>query len=264
METDKIITVLLGSSAGLYLCAWVIYLLGNRRGGLYVAGLAWVVNVAIFGINWHLAGGPPLGNMYHVQVLLSLCFVPTFLMLRSRESVSSRGSYFAFVSAVPLVGALFMTRDVFWRPVPALQSAWFVPHVVSYVISYSLAGVAFVLTVMWLVRRFRSRGVEIPDDRDEAAYHILRIAFPFMTFGLASGALWAEEAWGVYWSWDPKETWSLITWTIYVIYFHCRTRKALVRFAPAAQVTAFLALIVTFLLVNLLPKFGSALHSYTR
>jgi ABC-type transport system involved in cytochrome c biogenesis permease subunit len=83
-----------------------------------------------------------------------------------------------------------------------------------------------------------------------------------MTFGLLSGALWAEEAWGVYWSWDPKETWALITWTLYLVYFHCRRSPSLQRFADAAQMAAFLALLTTYLLVNLLPKLASALHSY--
>ena len=83
-----------------------------------------------------------------------------------------------------------------------------------------------------------------------------------MTFGLLSGALWAEEAWGRYWSWDPKETWSLITWTLYLIYFHCRRSPGLRQWSPAAHVLAFLALLTTFFLVNLLPKMGSVLHSY--
>ena len=83
-----------------------------------------------------------------------------------------------------------------------------------------------------------------------------------MTFGMLSGALWAEEAWGVYWSWDPKETWSLITWGCYLIYFHCRTRRYLHKYEETAELLAFLALLTTFTLVNLLPKLSSALHSY--
>lgn len=92
---------------------------------------------------------------------------------------------------------------------------------------------------------------------------MLLLAFPFMTFGMLSGALWAEEAWGVYWSWDRKEVWSLITWTLYVVYFHSRLSPRTRRWAPTLQSVAFVALVITFLAVNLLPKLSSALHSYT-
>jgi ABC-type transport system involved in cytochrome c biogenesis permease subunit len=89
------------------------------------------------------------------------------------------------------------------------------------------------------------------------------LSFPFMTFGMLSGALWAEEAWGAYWSWDIKETWSLITWGTYLIYFHCRKNKDLQKWQRPVHILAFAALLITFFIVNLLPKIQS-LHSYSR
>ena len=83
-----------------------------------------------------------------------------------------------------------------------------------------------------------------------------------MTFGMLSGALWAEEAWGIYWSWDAKETWALVTWSAYLIYFHCRMSPRFKPYATVAQILAFIFLLITFLVVNLLPKMGSLLHSY--
>jgi ABC-type transport system involved in cytochrome c biogenesis permease subunit len=93
---------------------------------------------------------------------------------------------------------------------------------------------------------------------------ITRLAFPFMTFGLLSGALWAEEAWGRYWSWDSKETWALILWLCYAQYLHWRRVDSLHRFALGFQAAGFAALIVTFLFVSLIPKLGSALHTYAQ
>jgi ABC-type transport system involved in cytochrome c biogenesis permease subunit len=124
-----------------------------------------------------------------------------------------------------------------------------------------MAAVAFAVTVTRMVRAriLKHDGT----GRFAAASHqILRLGFPFMTFGMLSGALWAERAWGAYWSWDAKETWSLATWTLYAIYFHCRGRTNLRRYADAVQVLAFFALLTTFLLVNLLPRIASVLHGY--
>jgi len=146
---------------------------------------------------------------------------------------------------------------------PALQSPWFVPHVFGYMVSYALLTVAFVTLVSGLFRRWYRADATMLERSRKAIYAITRLAFPLLTFGLLSGALWAEEAWGTYWSWDPKETWSLITWTLYLIYFHARFSPRTRRFEVAAHLLAFAALVATFILVNLLPKFAGGMHSYS-
>jgi ABC-type transport system involved in cytochrome c biogenesis permease subunit len=206
--------------------------------------LGWFVNLAIFVLNWIACGQPPFGNMYHVLIFLSLTFLPLYSIIALRFKFGWTHLYFAFLSAIPLIGSLCMNRNVFWRRVPALQSGWFVPHVFSYMVSYALAAVAFVLIV---IKYIDTRNAD--DKYSAASCQILRLAFPFMTFGLCSGALWAEEAWGVYWSWD-------------IIYFHCRYRPGFKPLSDIVQILAFFALLTTFLLVNLLPKLGSILHSY--
>jgi len=257
---DAAVAALLLSAIASYLLSWVTLLLGRRRVGFVLMGCGWLISAVLFVLNWIVAGEPPFGNMYHVQTFLSLCFLPLFLLMAVRDRLGWAGVYFAFVAALPLIGALSMDKDVLWRRVPALQSPWFVPHVVGYMVAYALATVAFVLTLVRVVRSRLNRENTMPYSR--ASYETLRLAFPIMTFGMLSGALWAEEAWGVYWSWDPKETWSLITWTLYVVYFHCRASGRLRKYADTAQVFAFLALLTTFFLVNLLPRLSSALHSY--
>ena len=253
-------TILAASCAGLYLLATVMFVRRLRTSGIAVFIAAWLLNAAMVAFNWYACGQPPFGNMYHVLTVLPLCFLPAHLVLRWKDGLNLTPACFALISVIPLIGTLFMEQDIAWRRMPALQSPWFVPHVLAYMFSYSLAAVAFIIGI--------AGGVTRRGDRDDsarysdAAWHTMRLAFPFMTFGLLSGALWAEEAWGVYWSWDIKETWSLITWMLYAIYLHCRTRDTLRRFATPAQVLGFLALLTTFLLVNLLPKLSSALHSY--
>ena len=260
-QLEIMVIPLLAAAAGMYLLAWFLLLRRRARAGFGMMGLAWLVNAGLVILNGLASGEPPLGNMYHVQVVLSLCFLPLYALLARRYALGWTASYFAFVSALPLVGALFMEKQVMWRRVPALQSPWFVPHVTAYVIGYALAAVAFAMTAAGAV------GARLHKSTADARYvhaarQTVRLAFPFLTFGMLSGALWAEQAWGQYWSWDPKETWSLITWTLYLIYLHCQTRPDLRRYAFAAHILAFCALLTTFFLVNLLPRLASVLHGY--
>ncbi|MDD2707420.1 MAG: cytochrome c biogenesis protein CcsA [Verrucomicrobiae bacterium] len=256
---EILITWLLIFGAGVYFLAGTAFFLGGNRAGYGLFGCAWLVNALVLVMNGVICGHPPFGNMYHVLIFLSFSFLPMCLVLHFKEKQDWLHLYFAWLAVVPLVGALFLDRDVFWRRAPALESPWFAPHVAAYMISYALAGVAFVLNARWFVRdRYRA------DDRcPGAAYQILRLAVVFMTLGLGSGALWADEVWGGYWSWDRKEVWSLITWLLYVVHLHCWRTPSLRRGAFWTQFLGFIALLVTFLLVNLLPQLASFLHSYS-
>jgi ABC-type transport system involved in cytochrome c biogenesis permease subunit len=249
-----LVPLLIASAAG-YLASGVLFAVKRSGTGKILMSGAWLVNLAVLVLNGLIVKDIPLGNMYQVQVVLSLCFLPLFFLLALRDRLGWTGIYFAFASALPVIGAVFMDKQGGWKRMPALQSHWFVPHVLAYMISYALCAVAFIM----LLRLWCS------DDRRgelrRAIYQILRTAFPFMTFGMLSGALWAEEAWGQYWSWDAKEVWSLITWGLYLVYFHCR-KSSWSRHADWAHLLAFLALLATFFLVNLLPKLGSLLHGY--
>jgi ABC-type transport system involved in cytochrome c biogenesis permease subunit len=256
-----LVTCMLVAAACLYAVSFVSLLTGRNRTGAALAVLGWLASAAVMTTNWAACGHPPFGSMGHVMVVLSLCFMPVYLLMRSRYKLGWLAVYFAFASMIPLIGSLFMEKEIAWKRVPALQSPWFIPHVTAYMLSYALATVAFALTIVRVVRtRMMKQGETAP--YDSAGYQVLRLAFPFMTFGLLSGAVWAEAAWGVYWSWDPKETWSLITWTLYLAYFHSRGDSRLRPYSGVIQVLAFLALVTTFLLVNLLPKLSSVLHSY--
>lgn len=264
MLPDHGFRALLGVALGLYGASALSAALGRKRlgWGLMLAG--WLSNTSVMALNAWVAGEPPLGNMFHVMVFLGLCMLPALLLLSRRDGLGWLLPWFAGAALFPLIGCFFMQEDTVWRRVPALQSAWFVPHVVSYMFSYALCTVAFLIALVILGMRLCG----VDDGRRvrflRAEYSILRLAFPFLTFGLLSGALWAEEAWGKYWSWDVKESWALITWLLYLIYFHCRGHGGLKGWAPWAHLAAFSALITTFLVVNLglIDKLSSALHSY--
>lgn len=260
-SADSLVALLIAVLIALYAGAFVLSVIRRTRFSFVLFAAGFALNAGIVVLNWVFCGHPPFGNMYHVQVLLGMCFFPLYGLMARRFGLSWVLPYFAFAAFLPLIGTFFLERDLLWQRVPALQSPWFIPHVVSYMISYSLALVAFVITVTGGYRQWRRKPVD-PAQFSDAGYQILRLAFPFMTFGMLSGALWADDAWGVYWSWDPKETWSLITWMLYVTFFHCRMHPGLKRYAAPVHIAAFAALLVTFFLVNLLPKLSSALHSY--
>ena len=97
----------------------------------------------------------------------------------------------------------------------------------------------------------------------DAAGDVVRLSLPFMTFGLWSGALWADAAWGGYWAWDIKEAWSLLTWCIYLIYLHVERFPAFASWRRPLLLLGFAAVVVTFLVVNLLPRIES-MHSYAQ
>ena len=209
---------------------------------------AWVAALLLFVADWVLAQAPPFGNMRHVLAFFPLVMVPAAHYLRRFRGLELT-AWLAAASALALVGALCMPLQAAWRQMPALQSPWFAPHVVS----YGLMTVAALLTLA----SFRC------DARLAAADAVVRLSLPFMTFGLWSGALWADAAWGGYWAWDIKEAWSLLTWCIYLIYLHVERYPAFASWRRPLLLLGFAAVVVTFLVVNLLPKIES-MHSYAQ
>jgi cytochrome c-type biogenesis protein CcsB len=164
--------------------------------------------------------------------------------------------------------------------VPALQSNWLMMHVTVMILSYaalilgSLLSIAFLIVTggkeLSLTTNTSDGPMENPRSKfslnyfavtlDNLSYRILGIGFPFLTIGILSGAVWANEAWGSYWSWDPKETWALLTWLIFAIYLHTRLNKGWEGKKPAIIASfGFVIVWICYLGVNLI---GEGLHSY--
>ena len=228
--------------------------LAFARGSTHASRLIWVCwagSIVLFIVNTLLAKAPPFGNMRHVFCFFPMALVPAWLYLHRVQRINL-GSYMAGAASIALIGALCMPMQATWRQMPALQSPWFVPHVTAYIISYGLNTVAFLLAL----RSYRSSQAE---QRLHEADAVTYLAFPFMVFGLCSGAIWANDAWGRYWAWDIKEVWSLITCLVYLLYFH--TSRHLPDWRRPLLILGFIAILITFLVVNLLPKISSV-HSY--
>ena len=149
---------------------------------------------------------------------------------------------------------------------PSLRSNWLGFHVSTAIIAYGAFGVSFVLGIIFLLRdrmqdqSFWDRHVPAKEKLDLISYRSVCLGLLFLTFTILTGAIWAERAWGSYWSWDPKETWSLVTWLVYAVYLHLRIRRGWQgRAAAIFAVLGFICVLFTYVGVN---TFLPGIHSY--
>jgi cytochrome c-type biogenesis protein CcsB len=258
-----------------------------------VAGLAAVVLTVL---GWALHTGSvvtrgfaadrvPWGNMYEFSSMICLIAVTAYLVLLTRAPVRWLG-VFVMLPVVLYLGFAGTVLYVAAGPlVPALNSYWLRIHVAAAIVASGVFLVSAVTTVLYLVKdRWENRIAEVAAGRadtsaamrrrggivlrlpsaaslDALTYRMIALAFPIWTFAVVAGAIWAEAAWGRYWGWDPKETWSFITWVVYAAYLHARTTGGWKgRRAAIVSLVGFSALFVDYYLVNLVI---SGLHSYS-
>ena len=219
----------------------------------------------------------PWGNMYEFSSMVALAVVVGFLVCLQRGKLER--SMGAFIM-LPVVLYLGLAGTVLYTEagplVPALNSYWIKIHVAAAIIASGCFLLSGMIALLYLLRdRFDRRtaaglGVRFPTSiasalpaaqgLDRAAYAVIAFAFPIWTFAIIAGAIWAESAWGRYWGWDPKETWSFITWVLYAGYLHARSTAGWKgRKAAWISVAAALALIVDYYVVNI---FVVGIHSY--
>ncbi len=184
------------------------------------------------------------------------------LLVAAKALPGSRLHYLWVLVAALFVAFVWLTMDKVGvgsrNLMPALHSPWFVPHIVSYMFAYAaMTAVTIVAVVLWI----RSQKHEVTASQMKLCDRLVRIGWAFMTLGMCMGALWAKEAWGDWWSWDPKETWALITWAGYGAWFHLRPRIKDPRTAFAFLIFDFLLLQMCWYGVNYLPSMNS-LHTY--
>lgn len=227
-----------------------------KREGLIVNLVGIALNLVLVLTNWIINKYVPFVSMYQVLTFVSLCFPLTFLYIRYVKKLDWTLPCFSLCSALFITGVIFMDNTLIWHFPPALQSFYFLPHVMSYMLSYALCGAGFVLTIFMFI----VKGEEKKDNYEKAIYQITLTAFPFMMIGIFLGALWANECWGGYWAWDSKETWALITMCLYALYFHLRKVPSLKHLNKVILVLAFIALLITFVGVTLFKTGGN--HSY--
>jgi cytochrome c-type biogenesis protein CcsB len=218
----------------------------------------------------------PWGNMYEFALAVSLVAVAGYLILLTRAPVRYLGG-FVMVPVVLLLGLAGTVLYTKAAPlVPALNSYWIKIHVTAAVTASGVFLIGFVLSTLYLIRdRYERRvaaghgvrfpitlGVRLPaaEALERVSFRTIAFAFPIWTFAIMAGAIWAEAAWGRYWGWDPKETWSFIAWVIYAAYLHARaTAGWRGRRASYIAVLGWAAMMFNLFAVNTVI---AGLHSY--
>jgi len=193
-----------------------------RRAGNLVIALGMAGLTATIVTQWHSVGYPPFSNVPESLLWMAWGFCAVYFV--ARLFVDFTGLEFACSLGAVAIMAFSTFFDQSPRPLmPALQSNWLVFHVFTCMVSYGAFFAAFCTAILWLAicRRRESQKV-----LDVLAYQLMAFGFLALTVGIISGSVWAKQAWGRYWGWDPKETWSLITWFIYGIYLHLRMAGA--------------------------------------
>jgi len=248
---------------------------------------------------WIVAGYFPLSNLYESLLFLTWLLLTIYLYIETKTKSKLIGSVLIPV-ALLISGFANLTLSPEMQKasplVPALQSNWLMMHVSMMLLSYGTLIIGSLLCILFLViSRYKDVDLKIIDDSslplynimldyyeskllspsneiselgklkllqslDNWSYRIIGLGFPFLTIGIISGGVWANEAWGSYWSWDPKETWALITWLVFATYLHARITKGW-----GGKKTAilgglgFFVIWICYLGVNFL---GKGLHSY--
>lgn len=271
---NLLVNLLIATLVG-YFTASLLYIAnlftGNRsRVATYVTIIGFLLNTASLVVRSLLTGTLPLGNMFEFGLFFLWGIVLIYIIIEFKYKMNTVGVFVLPMATIFIMWLTFSQDPIRISPMmPALRSYWLHIHVFTAVIAYGAFAVSFALALMYLIKDqlilmgSKSNLIKsLPELKvlEELTYKIIFFAMPFLTLVLVTGAVWAEYAWGKYWSWDPKETWALITWFIYAVYLHIRLmmgwkgRKSMI-----LAVVGFIAVIFTFVGVTyLLP----GLHSY--
>ncbi|MFT5698201.1 MAG: cytochrome c-type biogenesis protein CcsB [Desulforhopalus sp.] len=239
---------------------------------------AWLIQTAGLLLRWSESyqmgiGHAPLTNMYESVVFFSWTIIILYLIIEIKFKTKVIGAFavpFAFLAMAYASFATDISKTI--SPlVPALQSNWLISHVVTCFVGYASFAVAAALGIMYLLKSTTSATVQETDGDqstripslsvlDSIIHSTMVFGFIWLTAGIITGAVWANSAWGTYWSWDPKETWSLITWFFYALTLHARyTRGWSGKRIAILSIIGFVSVIFTYYGVNFLL---SGLHSY--
>ena len=243
---------------------WAIGAIAAWRGKTVVAYSSTTIGLLVFFsfivAMWISLERPPLRTMGETRLWYSFFLPLAGLMVYSRWKYKWILTFSTILSLVFICVNLFKPEIHSKTLMPALQSPWFAPHVIVYMFAYALLGAA---TVMALYLLFFKR-TAATDEEYAITDNLVYTGLAFMTFGMLFGALWAKEAWGHYWSWDPKETWAAITWFAYLIYIHYRQLPGHNhRLALSVLLVSFILLQMCWWGINYLPSAqGTSVHTY--
>ena len=230
--------------------------------GLSILILSVFVHIYYVAQLWIHLQRPPIRTLGETRLWYSLFLPMLGLIIYFRWKIKWMIAY-SFSLAYVFLQINFLHPENFDKTLmPALQSYWFVPHVIVYIFAYALLASSTLIAINGLILLYKQKF------KEEILYYadnVVYIGFTFITFGLLFGALWAKEAWGSYWTWDPKETWAFLTWIMYLIYIHFRTyNKTKIKLALWILSIAFIVLLICWFGLNYMSVGQNSVHTYSQ
>ncbi|MDO5028053.1 MAG: c-type cytochrome biogenesis protein CcsB [Bacillota bacterium] len=224
--------------------------------------LSFLIHTAAIIVRGLAAARMPLSNQYEFATAFAWGVALFLIIFENKYKYYSMGSFVLPLLLIVIGYAALANKEI--QPLmPALKSWWLLIHVSLAILAYGSFALATGTSIMFLIQNKKDGpDSRLPgkEDLDQITYRAVVLGFLFLSMTIITGALWAKKSWGRYWAWDPKETWSLVTWIIYTIYLHLRRSKGLADQKSAwFCILGFLAVLFTYVGVNtLLPS----LHSY--
>jgi cytochrome c-type biogenesis protein CcsB len=276
-------SIILSYTTFIYFAAFMLYLLGmvmNRdllaRLGTFASLIGLTAQTVAIILRWVASyrmgiGHAPFSNLYESLIFFAWTLMLLYIIVEWRTRNRTFGTFVTPLAFLAMAYASFSSNiSSHIQPlIPALKSNWLITHVITCFFGYAAFGLSFGLSIMYLLKRLDASEKKniflklIPSQGilDDLNYQMIVIGFLMLTLGIITGAVWAHSAWGSYWSWDPKETWSLITWLIYAAVIHSRMVKGWKgkRIAILSMV-GFFCVLFTYFGVNYL----AGLHSYAK
>jgi cytochrome c-type biogenesis protein CcsB len=267
------VTFIYGLAAFFYTVAWIFKNQTSVRLATWTAVAGFAGNTAGIILRWVESywlgiGHAPLSNLYESLIFFAWTIVLLYLLIEYKYRFRIIGVIATPLAFLALAYASLSPNisDRIQPLLPALKSNWLLAHVITCFIGYAAFALAFGISIMYLFKKRDSDATNsllerfpAPGVLEDLNHQLVMLGFLFLSVGIITGAVWANSAWGRYWGWDPKETWSLITWFVYATLLHARLMRGWRgRKIAYLSIFGFGAVLFTYFGVNYLP----GLHSY--
>ncbi len=244
---------------------YIIYLMTHRKGALWAGKnllfAGFIVHILTIASRFFEAGHTPVTNLHESLSFFSFLIVLLFFIFQKQYKIEVLGSFVAPFCLILLISATFLPKEIVPLS-PILKSMWLPVHITLAFLGNAFFALATCVGVMYLIQERYIKNKKLGglyfvlpslEILDELNYKCLTYGFPLLTLGMITGSIWAEYAWGSYWSWDPRQTWSLITWFLYAALLHGRlTIGWRGKKAAVYVIAAFTILLSSFLTISLL------------
>jgi cytochrome c-type biogenesis protein CcsB len=225
---------------------------------LWATVAGFLFHIAYFTFRWSESGRIPITSFFEAANFLGMGIILVFLVMEFRFKIAALGSFMLPLVVILMIPVLILSGDIQVLN-PLLKSGWLGVHTSLAVLGDAAFAFACIVSIMYLIqeRQLKAKNLgaifhRLPslDIMDTLSYKALTLGWPLFTLGMITGSIWANSAWGTYWSWDPKETWSLITWVIYLALLHLRTIGWRGRKMAYLSIIGFVFVLVSFFVVS--------------